>query len=493
MNQRNMVLFQKKLKMIFRQIKLFGKSTSVLLQRKLHKIMPAKFGRYNKRLVIGSLSVICLAVVISMTMLLNTIINKSLTAYEVSMNGRIVGVVRSEKDYQKAVELAREEIEELFQQEVVFDEEVKFIEVKAASDLLTDKEQIIRNLKQFVDIKVKSVGIKVNGEVIAFVKDMKSAEAILEEIKQPYIIASEENNLTVSFAERVELEEIPTHLADIKDEEEVISFILKGTDEAKEHVVASGDNSWTIAKKYELTVDDIKKANPDINPEKLKIGQKISLVVPKPYINVRTKQYAELVEVVPFDTKTETTDTLYKGDRKIVVQGVEGSKEVKAYIIKENGIEVGREIVEEKLLLEPKTKVVAEGTKARPATMATGLFSNPTRGRLTSVFGTRWGAKHTGIDVAASTGTTVAAADGGKVTFASSNGSYGNLIIIDHENGYQTYYAHLNKFSVKKGDRVYKGQKIGEMGNTGRSTGPHLHFEVRKSGTPINPLGFVKY
>jgi len=493
MNQRNMVLFQKKLKMIFRQIKLFGKSTLVLLQRKLHKIMPVKFGRYNKRLVLGSLSVICLAVVISMAMLLNAIVNKSLTAYEVSMKGRIVGVVRSEKDYQKAVELAKEEIEKLFQQEVVFDEEVEFKEVKAASDLLTDKEQIIRNLKQFVDIKVKSVGIKVNGEVIAFVKDMQTAEAILEEIKKPYIISTDVNNLTVGFAERVELEEIPTHLADIKGQEEVISFIIKGTDEAKEHVVASGDNTWTIAKKYDLTVDDIKKANPDINPEKLKIGQKISLVVPKPYINVRTKEYAELVEAVPFDTKTETTDTLYKGDKKIVVQGVEGSKEVKAYIIKENGVEVGREVVEERVLQEPKTKVVAEGTKARPATMATGLFSNPTRGRLTSVFGTRWGAKHTGIDVAAKTGTTVTAADGGKVTFASTNGSYGNLIIIDHENGYQTYYAHLNRFSVKKGERVYKGQKIGEMGNTGRSTGPHLHFEVRKNGIPINPLGFVKY
>ena len=493
MNQRNMVLFQKKLKMIYRQTKLLGKSTSVLLQRKLHTIIPSKFGRQNNKVVFYSLAGICLALVISFSLLLNAVVNRSLTAYEVHMNGRVIGVVRNEKDYVKAVEVAKEEFQILYQQEIVFTDEVEFLQVKVASDLITDRASMIKNLKQFVDIKVKSTGIKVNGEVIAFVKDMSTAEYVLETIKQPFVKVTDENNLSIGFSEKVELEEIPADLSQIKDAEEVLNLILKGTDEAREHIVASGENSWSIAKKYELTVEDIKKANPDMNPEKLKIGQKISLVVPKPYINVKTKEYAELVEVVPFDTKTENTDTLYKGDRKIVVQGVEGSKEVKAYIIKENGIEVERDVIEEKIVKEPKTKVVAEGTKARPATMATGLFSNPTRGRLTSVFGTRWGAKHTGIDVAAKTGTDINAADGGKVSFAGSNGSYGNLIIIDHENGYQTYYAHMSKFSVKKGDRVYKGQKIGEVGNTGRSTGPHLHFEVRKNGTPINPIGFVKY
>ncbi len=493
MNQRNMVLFQKKLKMTLMKIKLFGKSTSVFLQRKLHNALPAKYKRHNKRIFVYSLSVICLSVFISMALLLNAVVNKALTAYEVHMDGRIVAVVRSQEDYERAVEIAKEEFGQVYQQEVVFTEEIEFLQVKAASNKLTDMDEIVKNLKQTVDIKVKSVAIKVNDEIIAYVEDMRTAEEILEQIKEPFVMALDVNNASVGYTEKVELEEIPTHLSDIQPAEEVLSLILKGTDETKEHIVASGDSSWTIARKYELSVDDIQSANPGLNPEKLKIGQVISLVVPKPYINVRTKEYAELVEAVPYETETQTTDTLYKGDRKIITQGTEGSREIKAYIVKENGVEVDREIIEEKLLSEPTTRVVAEGTKARPATMATGSFSNPTRGRLTSVFGTRWGAKHTGIDVANSTGTTVTAADAGKVTFASSNGSYGNLIIIDHENGYQTYYAHLSKFAIKKGDRVYKGQKIGEVGNTGRSTGPHLHFEVRKNGTPINPLGFVKY
>ncbi|MBN4069545.1 M23 family metallopeptidase, partial [bacterium AH-315-G05] len=107
--------------------------------------------------------------------------------------------------------------------------------------------------------------------------------------------------------------------------------------------------------------------------------------------------------------------------------------------------------------------------------------------------GMRWGRRHEGIDIAAPIGTPIIAADGGVVTFAGRRGAYGKLVIINHENGFQTYYAHCNGFNVKVGERVHKGQKIATVGNTGRSTGPHVHFEVRKNGVPVNPLSFVNY
>lgn len=117
----------------------------------------------------------------------------------------------------------------------------------------------------------------------------------------------------------------------------------------------------------------------------------------------------------------------------------------------------------------------------------------PTSGTLSSPFGTRWGRKHTGIDLRASTGTPIYASDNGIVTKAeySSNG-YGNLIIVDHGNGFITYYAHCEDIAVSKGDVVAKGDFIGTVGNTGRSTGPHLHFEIREDGQAKDPMPYLK-
>jgi murein DD-endopeptidase MepM/ murein hydrolase activator NlpD len=99
---------------------------------------------------------------------------------------------------------------------------------------------------------------------------------------------------------------------------------------------------------------------------------------------------------------------------------------------------------------------------------------------------------HPALDIARAIGTPVKAADSGFVVVAGwSNDGYGNHIVIDHRNGYQTLYAHLNRIYVKAGDSVGKGAEIGQMGNTGRSTGPHLHFEVRKNGVRLNPLSHL--
>lgn len=99
---------------------------------------------------------------------------------------------------------------------------------------------------------------------------------------------------------------------------------------------------------------------------------------------------------------------------------------------------------------------------------------------------------HYGIDIASKTGTPIYAADGGKVVYAGYKGNYGYLVEIDHGNGFKTRYAHCSKILVKVGDKVYKGQHIANVGNTGRSTGPHLHFEVLKNGKNQNPANYVR-
>ena len=117
------------------------------------------------------------------------------------------------------------------------------------------------------------------------------------------------------------------------------------------------------------------------------------------------------------------------------------------------------------------------------------LFFRPVGGPITDGFGMRWGRMHQGIDFPAASGTRVEAAGRGVVSFAGWNtGGYGNLVIVDHRLGYQTWYAHLAAVTSYRGEVVSGGTRIGLVGSTGYSTGPHLHFEVRRNGTPIDPL-----
>ena len=115
-----------------------------------------------------------------------------------------------------------------------------------------------------------------------------------------------------------------------------------------------------------------------------------------------------------------------------------------------------------------------------------------TANRFTSGYGPRWGKMHNGTDFAAPHGTPIRSTADGVVTYVGWQSAYGRLIKIKHDFGIETRYAHLSKFRVKKGQRVSRGQHIGDMGNTGRSTGTHLHYEIRVGGKPINPMKYIK-
>src|SRR5690606_26967595 len=120
----------------------------------------------------------------------------------------------------------------------------------------------------------------------------------------------------------------------------------------------------------------------------------------------------------------------------------------------------------------------------------TGQFAYPVSNhRLSSKYGSRWGRNHTGIDLTGNKN--IKAADAGEVEFVGTKNGYGKTIIINHKNGFKTLYGHLNSYSVSKGDKVDTGDKIGVMGNTGRSTGVHLHFEIIKNGKHVNPLSYL--
>lgn len=120
-----------------------------------------------------------------------------------------------------------------------------------------------------------------------------------------------------------------------------------------------------------------------------------------------------------------------------------------------------------------------------------GFMMVPTTGVISSLFGPRKGEFHTGLDIANDLGTPIYAAQSGKVIFTGWRGNYGRAVIIDHMNGYQTLYGHNSKIIIKSGQIVKAGQLISQMGSTGRSTGPHLHFEVYHNNKVVNPIEYI--
>ena len=191
-------------------------------------------------------------------------------------------------------------------------------------------------------------------------------------------------------------------------------------------------------------------------------------------------------------------DSMYQGESKVLDAGVPGEQIVNADIAYLNGVEQERTVLSTQVTREATNKVIAVGTKVRPSWLPNGYFIWPVYGRITSYFGYRsiFGSYsyHGGIDIATSYGTNIAAADGGTVVFAGratgSMWSYGNLVIVDHGNGKQTYYGHCSSVLVSAGDKVYQGQPIAKVGSTGRSTGNHCHFEVKINGTSVNPRSY---
>jgi len=239
-----------------------------------------------------------------------------------------------------------------------------------------------------------------------------------------------------------------------------------------EHVVEPGDTIWAIMKAYNVDEATIVNANNLTNPSALKVGQKLT-----------------------FPSVTGLTHTVKSGD---TVYDLAKKYQVNQQIILEaneladGSIKIGQVLVipggKMPKAATAKTSAGASGKATAASNMS---FIHPLyRGaRITQYFSSSGG--HYGIDWGVPTGSSVKAAASGVVTKAGWGTGYGKLVVIDHGNGVSTYYAHNSKFLVSVGDRVSQGQVIAYSGNTGRSTGPHLHFEIRISNRPQNPLTYV--
>lgn len=195
-------------------------------------------------------------------------------------------------------------------------------------------------------------------------------------------------------------------------------------------------------------------------------------------------------ETIVHETQEIPDENLYIGESVVETEGSDGIYVTVDRQIFSNGELLSSSIISGETSVEPITEVVRVGTKMKNV-LKEGL-NPPVEGIVSSNFGPRWGRQHRGVDIAVDMNTPVAAAGAGTVITAQYKESYGNLVQIDHGYGIITSYAHLNTVDVSVGQIVQKGEIVAHSGNTGNSTGPHLHFEIINNGKYLNPLDYVK-
>ncbi|MDF2634429.1 MAG: Peptidase [Pelosinus sp.] len=236
------------------------------------------------------------------------------------------------------------------------------------------------------------------------------------------------------------------------------------------HTVKEGETLSTIAEQYNIDVDTLEGANAELNTD-IHPGDQLVILPQKGVLHT-----------------AGTGDTLwwianaYHVEITAILQA-NGKKDEDLSIGESLFIPGGKKPKEAERLLARAETSVSRGSSNR--------FSWPTEGELTSGFGQRWGRNHDGIDLANDIGTPIRAARSGRVSYSGWSSGYGRVVMIEHDQGYTTVYGHLNESFVGEGQYVKAGQSIAAMGNTGYSTGPHLHFEVRKNGTTINPYNVL--
>lgn len=417
-----------------------------------------------------------------------------LKAFDVYLGEEKIGTIRQQEEVTGIINNLENELSGTYDMDIVLDKDIKFEETKAKDDLITPNGELKKIIKSKMSFLVYGYILKVNDVEVGALKTQEEIEDIINNIKQPYEdnVKEDRDIKEVKIVENIEIVKKEMPLYKIGNAEDLYNHLLTSSEEIKVHKVEVGESFWTISRMYNLTVDELIAANPDKNPDRIQIGDEVKLVVPKPVLTVATIAEVEYTEKIKYETEIEYNDKMYKTEKKTKVAGASGEKTIVANEIRHNGILIDKEIVKEEILQNPTTEVIVRGTKEPPKTVATGIFSMPTRGKISSRYGMRNGRMHNGLDIAAKTGTAINAADGGKVVYAGYRGAFGNLVEIDHGNGFKTRYAHCSKILVKVGDKVHKGQHIANVGNTGRSTGSHLHFEVLKNGRNYNPSSYLK-
>lgn len=408
-------------------------------------------------------------------------INNTSLYYKVFVNGKYVGTVKHSQEEKNRIQAMNDKNQTNIILLPVYQQ---------LKDKINEAEVSIA-INNALNPKVKAVKIRLNGRDGVIVKDVLSAQQVIDSIKSRFNIGNQIKEIKVN--QKIEFQTVLISKNEVLSLDEAVSRLLGGVEKPKKYLVSRGDSLWTIAARNNVPVEKIKKSNPNIKDENLlQEGQEISINTVDSMITVETVEEVTRTQTYPFETVFRDDPTINKGEQRVLTEGKNGEKLQRVHARKKNGNVYAEVVLSEQIIKEKVDRVIIRGTKEDQAT-AFGDWIWPVGSRIiTSPYGEKRGSKtHQAMDIAAPSGNAVYASNNGTVIYAGWDGGYGKTIRIRHGNGIVSTYAHLSTINVSVGQKVTKGSVIGGVGSTGNSTGPHLHYEVRINGTVVNPQPYM--
>lgn len=378
---------------------------------------------------------------------------------------------------------------------------------------LSDADAISDKIIENSDSKLTSAcGVYIDDDFICAVKNETDARSVFNNIlkaaEEKYKIDAADENSFADFVEDVKfVQGLYPDDADTMWEASTLLDTLENEkkSEAIYYNIQNGDTPSGVAKKFGISTSELRSLNPGVNFKVFKTGTQLTISSEVNFVRVKIIKVVERNESTPYETEKVESSKLFRGDKRVIRKGVKGTDKVTYLATYIDGVQTEAREIDRVTLINPITEKIQVGTK-KPSVytggyevVSKGKFVWPVSGlyTITSYYGNRRSGWHTGLDISGgnASGKLVLAADSGTVELVKfSNRSYGNQVVINHGNGVKTRYAHMldGSISVSVGQRVSRGQAIGRVGNTGNSSGAHLHFEVIVNGNCVNPLPYIK-
>lgn len=424
-------------------------------------------------------------------------------AIKLSVNGKFVGYIENEQVFIDAEQMMQSRITYMGAEKTVVMEPQYSLEMLGDQGYIT-KYQLVNKMLELSDQPIEyAYGMYIGNKFYGALVDKTAVEAKTEELLENYRTNSSPDE-EVAFEKRISY--VPgLYLSDsIVDSKSIIDLITSKKVEAAYYTVVDGDSHYLICEKLGITMEELEILNPGIMDEDfvLRAGQKILKNQEVPFLSVSISR-TEIYDVeVPYDTEYTTDDQHYQGVNTTVIAGEYGINQVTAKVYYVNGEEVKRDIISTVRTKDPVTELISQGTLPPQSSHYSDEEVNINTKYIWPVDGgelSEWGwwdggyYGHQGVDIVGYYGCDIYAGASGVVSYAGwHNGGFGYLVVIDHPDGYQTWYAHNSEIFVYEGQYVVQGQCIAALGESGRAYGAHCHFEVRDSyGNRLNPRYYL--